>query len=242
MPPTSISRARRLPSSENHRPPCLSNTRSFGPRSECSPHLSTTVSTLPVCKVDPLDRAAEIIIGLRARHDHVPGRNPAEAAIVADVHLAVGPERGAVGAARNLRHHFLAAVRPDPRQPAAADFDQQHRTIRHHDRAFGKLEAGGENANIGHGNPPASYGCRRISGLIPHAQRFRCAMLWQSRYRLPSNWLAAGQPSGTVCPDRRRIRRPPARSAASARYLHRNPQILTMPRKCAANRRRIVRA
>jgi hypothetical protein len=32
--------------------------------------------------------------------------------------------------------------------------------------------------------------------LIPHAQQFRCAMLWQSRHRLPSNHLtcsSAGQ-------------------------------------------------
>jgi len=39
---------------------------------------------------------------------------------------------------------------------------------------------------------------------------------------------------------RRRVRRR-GRAPASARYLHGNPQILTMPRKSAANRRRIVR-
>src|SRR5882757_11509504 len=43
-----MSRARRLPRSVNQSPPCLSNTKSFGPFSGCSPHLSTTVSTLPL--------------------------------------------------------------------------------------------------------------------------------------------------------------------------------------------------
>src|SRR5882757_8754209 len=45
-----MSRARSLPISVNQSPPCLSNTRSFGPFSGCSPHLSTTVSTLPLCR------------------------------------------------------------------------------------------------------------------------------------------------------------------------------------------------
>src|SRR6202158_3449488 len=45
-----MSRGRRLPRSVNHRPPCLSNTRSFGPFKGCSPHLSPTVSILPVAR------------------------------------------------------------------------------------------------------------------------------------------------------------------------------------------------
>src|SRR5665647_604409 len=43
-----MSRARRLPRSVNQSPPCRSNTRSLGPFKGCSPHLSNTVSTLPV--------------------------------------------------------------------------------------------------------------------------------------------------------------------------------------------------
>src|ERR1700688_2758428 len=43
-----MSRARRLPRSVNQSPPCLSNTRSFGPFSGCSPHLVNRVSILPV--------------------------------------------------------------------------------------------------------------------------------------------------------------------------------------------------
>src|SRR3984957_2141549 len=52
-----MSRARRLPKSVNQSPPCLSNTRSFGPFSGGSPHLSNRVSTLPVARstrwIDP---------------------------------------------------------------------------------------------------------------------------------------------------------------------------------------------
>src|SRR5205823_14717212 len=53
---------------------------------------------LAAMHVDALDRAALIVVGLRPRHDHLAGGNPAEAAIVADVHLAVGPQRRAIGA------------------------------------------------------------------------------------------------------------------------------------------------
>jgi hypothetical protein len=38
--------------------------------------------------------------------------------------------------------------------------------------------------------------------LTPHAQPFRCAMLWQSRYRLPSNQGACAYagPAAPVIP------------------------------------------
>jgi hypothetical protein len=42
----------------------------------------------------------------------------------------------------------------NPRQPLAANFDQHDRAVGHHDRPFRKFEFGGENANIGHANPP----------------------------------------------------------------------------------------
>src|SRR5688500_11165097 len=51
---------------------------------------------LAALQVHTLDRAALIVIRLRARHDHVAGRDPAKTAIVADVHFSVRPERGAV--------------------------------------------------------------------------------------------------------------------------------------------------
>src|SRR5207302_9172502 len=58
---------------------------------------------LAALQVHALDRAALIIVGLRPRHDHVAGRDPAKTAIVADIHLAVGAERRAIRPARNLR-------------------------------------------------------------------------------------------------------------------------------------------
>src|ERR1700749_4253334 len=70
---------------------------------------------LAALQIDALDRAALIVLRLRPRHDHVAGRNPGEAAIVADVDLAVGAERRAVRPAGDLRHHFLAAVGINPR-------------------------------------------------------------------------------------------------------------------------------
>ena len=52
---------------------------------------------LAALQIDALDRAAEVILGLRARHDHLARGYPAEAAIVADVHLAVGAEGAPLG-------------------------------------------------------------------------------------------------------------------------------------------------
>src|SRR6476660_5178169 len=72
-------------------------------------------------QIDALDRAAEIVLRLRPRHDGILGRNPAEAAIVADVHLAIGPERRAVRAARTLCNHLLASIGINPAQPLAAE-------------------------------------------------------------------------------------------------------------------------
>src|SRR5216683_301697 len=64
-------------------------------------------------KIDALDRAADIFMRFgRARHHGTPRRDPAEAAIVADVDLAVGAHRRAIGAARNFRDHLLAAIGP----------------------------------------------------------------------------------------------------------------------------------
>src|SRR5262249_25495444 len=76
------------------------------------------------------------------------------AAIVADIYLAVGAERCAIRPAGHLRDHVLAAIGINPREPLAADLDQHHRAVRHHHRPFRKFEIGGENANIGHTNPP----------------------------------------------------------------------------------------
>src|SRR5262249_34389791 len=127
------------------------------------------------------------IIRLRSRHDHVAGRNPGEAAIVADIHLAVGTESRAVGPARHLRHDFLAAVGINPRQPLAADLDQYDRAVGQHDRPFRKLEPGCEHANIGHENPPASSWLQADLRIAPAHATTMLPALWQSHPGLPSN-------------------------------------------------------
>ena len=62
--------------------------------------------------------------------------------------------RGAIRAAGNFRDHFLAAIGPDSRQLLRTDFNQNDGPVRHHHRAFGECEIGGEDADVGtgHGN------------------------------------------------------------------------------------------
>ena len=127
---------------------------------------------LAALHIDALDRAALIVVGLRPRHDHLAGWNPAEAAIVADVHLAVGAEGCTIRTAGDLRDHLLPPVGIDPRQPLAPDFDQHHRAVGHDHRPFRKLQIGGENANIGHEILPACLAAGGFQGSIPHAQHF----------------------------------------------------------------------
>src|SRR5260221_6132193 len=97
-----------------------------------------------------------------ARHHGAARRDPAEAAIVADIAFAVGSDRSAIGAAGYFRDHLFAPVGPNPRQPPAADFDQHHRSVRHHHRPLWKFEIGGEHADVGHEILPAFLGRRRI--------------------------------------------------------------------------------
>ena len=128
-------------------------------------------------KIDALDRAADIFMRFgSARHHGAPRRDPAEPAIVADIAFAVGSDRRAIGAAGNFRDHLFASVGPHPRQPPAADFDQHHRSVRHHHRPFRKFEIGGEHADIGHEILPAFLGRRRISSPVRTRNNFvaRC--------------------------------------------------------------------
>src|ERR1700722_7507032 len=155
---------------------------------------------LAALHIDPLDGTAEIVFRLRSRHDHVAGRDPAKAAIVADVAFAVGSDRRAIGAARNFRDHLLATFGPYSGQPLPSDFNQHHRSVRHHHRPFRKFEIGGENADIGHEILPAFPAA---GGFQVHSARatlsFRCAELWQSRYRLPSNHRYVAAQGSPAC-------------------------------------------
>src|SRR5437588_1970602 len=124
---------------------------------------------LAALQINPLDRATEIILGLRSRHDHFARGNPAKAAIVADVHLAVGAEGCAIRAAGNLRDHLFPPVGINPRQPFPADFDQHYRSIRHDHRAFRKLQIGGKNADIGHESSRLALAQADFQAYFPRA-------------------------------------------------------------------------
>src|ERR1700752_2039593 len=153
---------------------------------------------LAALQIDALDRAALIIVGLRPRHDHVAGRYPGKAAIVADVHLAVGAERGAVRPARNFRDDFLAAIGPDAGQPLPADFNQNHRAVGHHHRAFRKFQIGGENADTGHQKSSRLFRLRADFLIAPRAT-FSLRLLWQNGSGWPSKGAAAqGSIAGAV--------------------------------------------
>ena len=152
-----------------------------------------------------------------ARHQGAARRNPAKAAIVADVHLAVGAERRAIGAAGNFRDHLLAPVRPDPRQPPAADFDQHHRPVRHDHRAFRKLQTGGDNANICHEILPACFGCRRIPSLDPARATCRCACYGKGDHACQATTgyrAAQGSPAARFAAPKRLSRGPGSRFPA----------------------------
>jgi hypothetical protein len=92
-------------------------------------------------EVDPLDAAARVVPRL------VPGQQvgadlvPLEAAVVAHVDLAVGPERGAVGAATRLGHHRLSAVGANARQRPALDLDQEDTAVGQGDRPLRELQS-----------------------------------------------------------------------------------------------------
>ena len=78
--------------------------------------------------------------------------------------------------ARHLRHDLLAAVGMHPRQPLAADFDQNHRTVGHRHRPFGKLETFGDDADAGHGWLPDVV-VELLSGAIVEHRKARAEVI-----------------------------------------------------------------
>src|SRR5581483_387268 len=102
-------------------------------------------------RVDALDLAAKIIFWRhRPGYPLTADLEPAKAAIVADIDLAVGPHRRAVRPALHLGDSFLAAIRVNPGQPLPHDLDQDDRAVGHDDRTFGKFETVGDDAHLGH--------------------------------------------------------------------------------------------
>ena len=109
-------------------------------------------------EVDTLDRAA-----LPARRHRAGDREPhhvvpAEAAaVVGDVHGAVGAERGAVGSAAEVGDDVEATVGPHPGEGAACDLHEDHVAVVEGDRALGELQAAGQLSGL-HGDLLAGLG------------------------------------------------------------------------------------
>src|SRR5262245_20029748 len=78
-------------------------------------------------EIDPLDPATRVVPRLAHRARAVLGRDELEAAIVADIGLAVGPDRNAVRSGARPRDNLFAAIRPHPGEAAATDLDQHDR-------------------------------------------------------------------------------------------------------------------
>src|SRR5262249_28808516 len=95
---------------------------------------------LPAVDVDPLDAAAAVVARLVAGHGQAVHLVPFEAAVVADVELAIGPEGRPIGAAASLGDDLNLAVGGDARDGAALDLDEDHAAVGHGNRPFGKLK------------------------------------------------------------------------------------------------------
>src|SRR6185312_8195399 len=87
-----------------------------------------------------------LVVGrLRAgKQPTIRAPDPVEAAVVADIDLAVRPHRRTVGTAAQPGNHMLLAVRHDSGERLARDLDQDHRSVWHGDRPLRELETGGD--------------------------------------------------------------------------------------------------
>ena len=72
------------------------------------------------------------------------------AAVVGDVHLAVGPDGSTVGSAAEIGNHRNGPIRGDTTQRASGDLDKNHAPVSEGDRPFGKQKSGGDGANLRH--------------------------------------------------------------------------------------------
>src|SRR5664279_5211489 len=183
-----MSRARRLPRSVNHSPPCLSNTRSLGPFKGCSPHLSTTVSTLPVVRSTrwiepPIYSCGSGAPGIMVPREGIQLKPP----LLQTYILPSGPSAAPLGppgicATTSLRPSGQTRVSRCPRISTSTTEPSGITT-----GPSGNSSSVASTRTLGIEILPAILGRRADSSVIPHAQPFRCAVLWQSRYRLPSN-------------------------------------------------------
>ena len=106
-----------------------------------------------------------------ARHDRLRVGIQLKPPLLQMYILPSGPRAAPLGPPGISRDYLFPPVGINPRQPLAADFDQHHRAVGHNDRAFRKLQIGGENANIGHESSRLLW-LQADFGSIPHAQQF----------------------------------------------------------------------
>src|SRR5207249_7732993 len=108
--------------------------------------------------VDALDAAADVVGRLQPRGGHTVELRPHEAAVLADVDLAVGADGGAVGAASRLGHLRHRAVGCDSGERAGLDLHDDDAAVLHRDRPFGEAQASGHPAQLCHVPPPCGLG------------------------------------------------------------------------------------
>ena len=123
----------------------------------------------PGGEVHPLDPAAAVVVGLQDRPQPSLVVGPTETAVVADIALAVGSDRRAIGPTAKPGNDMLGPILLYTQQGAALDLDEQDRSVRHGDRSFGETQPLRDLADI---HPQAPSSC---DGII------RCA-------RSGSNW------------------------------------------------------
>ena len=137
---------------------CLVEHQVVGP--DQPPAVTAVIDGLQLAAghVIALDHAAHMAGRRRAGDGQAAIVQPLKcAAIVGDPDGAVRADRRAIRAASGLDHRLLAAIRQDARQPLRLDLGQDHRTIRHGDRAFGKFKALGDKLDVHGGGLPGAF-------------------------------------------------------------------------------------
>src|SRR3954449_8980463 len=185
-----MSRARRLPRSVNHKPPCRSNTRSFGPFNGCSPHLSNKVSTLPVARSTrwiepPIYSCGSGAPGIRGPREGIQLKPP----LLQTYILPSGPSAAPLGppgicATTSLRPSGQTRV---SRRPRISTSTTDPSGIATGPSGNSRPVARTRTLDIG---IPRLAQRRRISA-DPARATISWRRLWQSRYRLPSNHSAS---------------------------------------------------
>ena len=166
---------------------------SFGPRSAEAVALGVEVLDLAGVDVDALDPAADVVGGLGPGTVMPSTLGPLEAAVVADVDLAVGPMAAPFGPPPVSATRVIVAVGRDPRQRAALDLDDHDAAVVHGDRALREAESVAHQTKICHLYPlGAQVGCDSHTSA-------RCVSVSRQPWLASTmqNWLPSGSVSTT---------------------------------------------